>query len=298
MPDIIEFMVTPLVACLLLIGIMVYFGIHVIKREIIFIDIALAQIAALGSIVAMVILELDHGQEGHVHDSAGNSVITYFFSIIFCTIAAYIFTLLKNKTIKIPLEAVIGIAYAVATTGAVIIMDKAAGGDVHIHDMLIGAILWVTWDKVIKLFVVVAIIGGFHYAFRKKFFNLTDNYLSGLNGFRNPKLWDFLFYFTFGIVIVEAVKVGGILTVFAFLILPASISALFARSWFYRILIGLVLGFFVTFFGLYLSWMMDMPSSPILILFLGIILIFALVLKVIIRAPTHQEGRAGPVKLS
>ncbi len=290
MPGILEFMVTPLVACLLLIGITVYFGIHVIKREIIFIDIALAQIAALGSVVALVILELDHGQEGHVHDSTGNGFIPYLFSIIFCTVAAYFFTLLKNRTIRIPLEAVIGIAFAVATTGAVIILDKAAGGDVHIHDMLVGSILWVTWDKVIKFFIVIVLIGGFHYAFRKKFFALTDNYLSGLNGLKNPKIWDFLFYFTFSIVIVEAVRIGGILTVFAFLIIPASISALFARRWLYRILIGLVLGFFVTFFGLYLSWVMDVPSSPVLIFFLGIFLMIALALKAITRTPPVKKA--------
>ncbi len=270
-----DFMLAPFVACLLLILIMVYFGIHVIKREIIFIDIALAQIAALGSAFSLVLQEMNivHHNQGGEHDSRT------FMAYLFCTLAAAIFTVLKDKKIKIPLEAIIGIAYAAAATGAVIILDKGAGGDVHIHDMLAGAILWVSWSQNLRFLVVVAVVGSFHYIFRHKFLALTKHYQSEKTVVSNPKLWDFLFYFSFGIVIVEAVNVGGILTIFAFLIIPASISALFAQNWSSRIIIGLIVGSIATILGLYLSWIMDIPSSPAIILFLGLCLLVSLLLK-------------------
>jgi len=270
-----NFMLAPFVACLLLILIMVYFGIHVIEREIIFIDIALAQIAAFGSAVSLVLQEMNivHHNQGGEHDSRT------FMAYLFCTLAAAIFTVLKDKKIKIPLEAIIGIAYAAAATGAVIILDKGAGGDVHIHDMLAGAILWVSWPQNLRFLVVVVVVGSFHYIFRHKFLGLTKHYQSEETVVSNPKLWDFLFYFSFGIVIVEAVNVGGILTIFAFLIIPASISALFSQNWSSRILIGLIVGGIATILGLYLSWIMDIPSSPAIILFLGLCLLVSLLLK-------------------
>lgn len=272
-----EFMLAPLIACLLLISITVYFGIHVLKREIIFIDIALAQIAALGSAVTLILHELDIGSHDHVYEHDSKSLMAY----IFCILAAGLFTMLKNKNIRIPLEAIIGIAYAVAATGVVIILDKGAGGDVHVHDMLTGSILWVSWSQILRLAIVVLTIGGLHYIFRSKFKDLTNHYANNQSQLNHPKIWDFLFYFTFGIVVVEAVSIGGILTVFAFLIIPASISVLFTTRWSFRILIGLIIGTIATILGLYFSWTMDLSSSPLIILFMGILLGLALILKVL-----------------
>lgn len=279
-----NFMLAPFVASLLLISITVYFGIHVIKREIIFIDIALAQIAALGSAVSLVLQNLNIGHHNH-HDQDSRTFMAY----IFCLLAAGIFTLLKNKQIKIPLEAIIGIAYAVATTTTVIILDKGAGGDVHVHDMLIGSILWVSWHQVLRLFLVITVIGGFHYFFREKFTAITLAYQGKESNITNPGLWDFLFYFTFGIVIVEAVNIGGILTIFAFLIIPSSISALFSTRWSSRIFIGLLVGGIATILGLYLSWVMDIPCSPAIILFLGLCLLISLLLHTFMKyKKTHR----------
>ncbi|NQU85887.1 MAG: metal ABC transporter permease [Mariniphaga sp.] len=284
--EILEFMFIPFTACILLISSNVYFGIHVLKREIIFIDIALAQIAALGGTIAMVISDIT--SDSHAgHDHGEDSVSSFIFSVLFCTIAAFIFSLLKSKKIKIPLEALIGIAYAVATTAAVIILDKSAGSDVHIHDMLTGALLWVGWDQVVKLAIVVGLVGLFHVIFRKKFFKLSDNYHKTETGLKNKGLWDFLFYFSFGIVIVQAVSVGGIITVFAFLIIPASISALYATQWYSRIFIGLGIGAVVTLLGLYFSWELDVPCSPVIIMFLGVVLLISLLYKKLLKPKTE-----------
>lgn len=282
-----DFMFAPFTASLLLIFIMVYFGIHVIEREIIFIDIALAQIAALGSAVSLVILHLSEGSNVHEHDHDSGTILSY----VFCLLAAGIFTLLKNKKLKIPLEALIGIAYAVATTSAVIILDKGAGSDVHIHDMLAGSILWVTWPQILRLLIVVAVIGGFHFIFREKFKGVTLSYQDKECNISRPKLWDFLFYLTFGIVIVEAVKISGILTIFAFLIIPSSLSALFATRWTYRILLGLLTGGIAAILGLYLSWIMDVPCSPAIIMFLGLALLIALIIRAAVKSrnPKHNQ---------
>ncbi len=265
----IDFLLTPLVACILLILINVYFGIHVIRREIIFIDISLAQIAALGSVVAMVIFQSLHPEVSHEH--AENNVFTYAFSLVFIILASFLFAWLKNNKINIPLEAIIGITYAVSATATVIILDKAAGGDIHVHDMLIGSILWVSWHRITLLAIVVIIIGLFHIAFRRKFLTLTDKY-NDKNSIRKRLLWDFLFYLSFGIVIIEAVNVAGILTVFALLIIPASIAVIMAKSWMTRILIGWCAGLFVSIISLYISWIKDLPCSPVIISILAIIL--------------------------
>jgi zinc/manganese transport system permease protein len=287
MADAINFMLAPFAACLLLIFIMVYFGIHVIEREIIFIDIALAQIAALGSSVSLVLSLLDIGHQQHVQDHESRTFMAY----LFCLLAAGMFTLLKNKQLRIPLEAIIGIAYAVATTSAVIILDKGAGSDVHVHDMLTGTILWVSWHQVIRLSIMVLLIGGFHYLFRKKFESITLAYQGNGENIKHRGFWDFMFYFTFGVVIVEAVSVGGILTIFAFLIIPSSVSALFATRWTERILIGLLVGGIATILGLYLSWVMDIPCSPAIILFLAACLILAVLAKGLMRLfnPVRQK---------
>lgn len=283
--DIVTFLLPPVVACLLITGITVYFGIHVIKREIIFIDIALAQIAALGAAVAYAINVSYTGQDERIIEWIGSDLFEYSLSIVFCTLAALVFTLLKNKIINIPLESIIGITYAVAASGAVIIYDKGAGGDVHVHEMLTGTILWTTWDQNLRLLLIFGLIGGFHGIFRRKFTMLSSGYLDDHDIIRKLKRWDFIFYFTFGIVIVEAVRIGGIITVFAFLIIPATISALLASSWLQRIIIGLLIGFIVSIAGLYITWISDVPCSPVFIIFLGVVLILALLIRWLKPAP-------------
>ena len=261
------FMLPPFAACLTLIGIHGYFGIHVLKRGIIFIDIAMAQIAALGVTFAF-IFKIDP-----------ESSWTYLLSLIFVLIAAYIFSTLRCKNPKICIEAIIGISYAVATTAAVILIDKAAGSDEHVKDMIIGSILWVKWADIIKSFVVYAIIGFIHYYFRDKFIPLSENYEQAIQKGVKVRLWDFIFYLTLGIVVMHSVRIGGILIVFSFLIIPSSISALFSNKWFPRILSGWIIGTIVSIIGLYLSWKFDVPSGPAVVLFLGLFLVITVIFR-------------------
>ena len=271
-------MFAPFVACLTLVGIHGYFGIHVLKREIIFIDIAMAQIAALGGTFHLLFqpdVTVEHGIVAYTQEA----YLTYLFSFGFVAIAAVVFTFLKSEKLVISLEALIGITFAVATTGAVIFIDKAAGGDVHVKEMLVGSILWVKWSQILKSFIVYSIIGAFHYRFRDKFIPISENYKKAKEKGINVRLWDFMFYLTLGIVVMHSVRIGGILVVFAFLIIPASISVLFTQKWSTRITISWIGGTIVTMFGLLFSWKMDVPSGPSVILFLGVFLILALIVK-------------------
>ena len=274
-----QFILVPFLTCMVLLTITSYFGIHVLKREIIFIDIALAQIAALGGVMA---IYLEHNLNTHeimLGEINLSHLLAYLSSLIFCLGAAVILTYLKSPKIKVPIEAFIGIAYAFATTAAVIILDKGAGSDVHLHDMLSGSLLWTTWPQLLRLAVILIVIGGFHIIYRRKFIQLTAFYTDKSRTMEHRKGWDFLFYFSFGIMIIEAIRVAGVLTVFAFLILPASISALFASHWKQRILIGLGSGLVATLIGLYLSISLDTSVSPLIIMLLGIIFLFGIIAR-------------------
>jgi len=264
-----DFLFPPILGCGLIVLINVYFGIHVIKREIIFIDIALAQISALGGVIGGIIL--NSAGSGHEHDE--NTLLSYIVSLIFISLAAIVFTLLKHKKIPIPLEAIIGISFAVATTLAVIILDKASGGDVHVHDMLIGSVLWVSWNQIIRLLIAVSAVGLFHFLFRKKFITLTNSFKNEKCTLKNSRMWDFLFYFSFGIVVIEAVNVAGILTVFAFLIIPASLTVFISKSWIMKLIAGWTMGIIAAVAGVLLSVKLDVPSPPVIIILLGFLLL-------------------------
>jgi len=281
MPTALLIMFAPFIACLTLVGIHGYFGIHVLKREIIFIDIAMAQIAALGGTISMILpVEVSNAWGIESYTTAhGGGAIAYLFSLVLVLFAAAVFTLLKSEKLYVSIEALIGITFAAATTGAVILIDKGAGGDVHVKEMLVGSILWVKWSDILKSFIVYSVIGALHYLFRDKILPISEDYQKARQKGINVKLWDFFFYFTLGIVVIHSVKIGGILVVFAFLIIPASISVLFSQKWSTRITIGWVVGTLVTMLGLYYSWTMDVPSGPSVILFLGVALLVALIIK-------------------
>ncbi|KPK88210.1 MAG: hypothetical protein AMS27_00190 [Bacteroides sp. SM23_62_1] len=285
-----SFLLVPFLASLVLLVITSYFGIHVIKREIIFIDIALAQVAAMGGIIEVFIENKLHNIAAFTISPHFSEIISYNFSLLFCLIAAIIFTYLRNPRIRVPIEAFIGITYAVATTATVIILDKGAGGDVHLHDVMTGTLLWTTWRGLFRLILIVSIIGVFHFMFRKHFIELTEIYHDKTKRLKQYRKWDFLFYFTFGIIIIEAIRIGGILTIFAFLIIPASFSALFAKEWSRRIYLALCAGILSACTGLYLSLKLDVNSSPVIIILMGILLVAGFFIKkLIFIRPDHKS---------
>lgn len=268
MLDLIIFMLPPLVACLAIAAIHVYLGIHVLKREIIFVDLALAQIAALGTTVGFLL-------GIHAEDN-----LSFLFSFGFVVLGAGIFALTRMRRQTIPQEAIIGIVYAIATAAAIVVADQAPGGAEHIKQILTGSILWITWPAIWKILAVYVVVAGFHWIFRKKFLLISEDYLQAMveHGLW-IKIWDFLFYITFGVVIVLSVRVAGIMLVFSFLVVPAAISMLFSKRWLIKLLIGWGVALIASMMGLYVSYTYDFPSGPTIVCFLGLLLILAGLLK-------------------
>jgi zinc/manganese transport system permease protein len=249
----VQLLLPPFCLCLLMVGMLSYLGIHVIKREIIFVDLALAQIAALGALVAFLL-----GIPLHTQAS-------YWFSIALTAIAAAVFTLTRSRRSRVPQEAVIGLVYAIAAATAIILIDKAPHGAEHIKDILTGSILWVRWRTVALVAAVYASVGFFHLVFRRPFLLLsTDAEAARAQGFR-VGLWDFLFYLTFGFVITVSVGSAGVLLVFVFLVAPAVMAVLVTDRLLYQLLIGWALGILATVSGLVVSYVADLSSGPLVI---------------------------------
>ncbi len=290
MLELIIFMLPPLMAALVISVIHAYFGIHVLQREIIFVDLSLAQIAAMGTTVGFLM-------GIHVEDG-----LSFLFSFGFVFLGAAIFALTRMRQQTIPQEAIIGIVYAIATAASILVADRAPGGAEHIKQILTGSILWVTWPAIWKSVAIYAIVGGLHWILRKKFILISEDYVRALAKMGlGVKFWDFLFYVSFGLVLVLSVRIAGVMLVFSFLIMPAAISRLFSTQWPAKLIIGWAVGLLASMIGLIVSYRFDLPSGPTIVCILGLFLILAGLLKAILFKPVQevvalrvtQEVRAG-----
>ncbi len=246
------------VASLILTGIHAYLGVHVVERGVIFVDLSLAQIAALGSTVAYLA-----GYDLH-------SSTAYLFSLGFTFLGAAIFALTRvHRKTRIPQEAIIGIVYAVSAAMAILIMSKATQETEHLKEMLVGNILSVTWPELGKTAVLYALVGLFHYIFRRKFLAISmDEHAAEQSGV-NVKLWDFLFYMSFGFVVTSSVAIAGVLLVFCFLIVPSVAAMLFAERLGPRLAIGWTMGALVSAAGVALSFLLDLPTGAAIVATFG-----------------------------
>ncbi len=257
----------PLLMCLVLTGIHGYLGIHVLMRKVIFVDLAMAQIAALGAAYAIFL-----GYEPRDEHSA---LPMYLFSLAFTLAGAAVFALTRMRREKVPHEALIGIAYASAGALALLVLAKSAGEGDQIKHMLAGSLLTVTWRKVAMTAAIYAVIGTFHAIHRKKFFLIsTDPEQAEKEGI-SVRFWDFLFYVTFGIVITSSVSIAGVLLVFSYLVVPAVISIMFLESPRARILCAWGVGTVVSVVGMAFSWFGDLPTGPSVVAGFTIALVLA-----------------------
>ncbi|MGH7606296.1 MAG: metal ABC transporter permease, partial [Gemmatimonadales bacterium] len=215
-----ELMLPPFVACMVLVAMHSYLGLHIIAREVIFVDLSLAQMAALGTVVALL---AGVGPESRT---------AYLVALGFTAIGAALFALTRTSTRgRVPQEAIIGIVYVVASAAAILVADKAPRGAEAIKDILVGGIIWVTWPTIIwKLAIPYVALGVFHYFLRHRFFTISFHPDEAARHGWRIKAWDFLFYLSFGVVITLSVPVGGVLMVFTFLVVPAAIAFLFTRN--------------------------------------------------------------------
>ena len=268
MAEFFTFMGAPAAGCIILSIIFTYFGCHVLKREIIFVDLSMAQLAALGATVAFIMeIELDTPE-------------SLAISILFVLVGGAFFTWTRSFTHRVPQEAVIGIVYIVAASAALQLSSFSVHGDEHLKTMLSGSILWITWKEVIRQFAVSAIVAVLLGIYHKKIEEQSLSYRSlkttGISSFWK---WDFLFYVLLGMVIVFFIKTAGIFTIFTFLIIPATCAALFVDQLFKQFVAGSILAIAVSLIGLTLSFYLDLPTGATLVCSFGATFLIALILS-------------------
>src|SRR6201998_2237021 len=281
--DILPFLFWPFVASLILTGIHAYLGVHVVERGVIFVDLALAQIAALGATLAILIGMDPHGRGA------------YFLSLGFTFLGAAIFSVARTRRGHIPQEAFIGIAYAVASAAAILAMSKATGETEHLKDMLVGNILAVSRAEVVKTAMLYGAVGLFHYIFRHRFLLISPNASEAERQGISVRLWDFLFYASFGFVVTSSVAIAGVLLVFCYLVVPSVGAMLFADRIGTRLAIGWTMGTLVSALGCYCSVLLDTPTGATIVCTFGAVLVVMAIVKAVFFRVRQEEPQPAEV---
>jgi zinc/manganese transport system permease protein len=249
------------VASLILTGIHAYLGVHVLAREVVFVDIAMAQIAALGATVAFLV--------GHDTETWQS----YAYALAATIVGAVVLALSRSRRRHVSQEAVIGVVYAVSSAAAVLVADRAAHGAEQVRGMLVGNLLAVGPLEVAKVAGLYALVGTLHWVCRRPFFLIsTDPDAAYAEGWR-VRLWDFVFYASFGVVVASSVRVAGVLLVFSYLIVPALAGVTLGGSVLARLLIGWGFGTLVSVLGMIASAALDLPTGATIVCAFGIILL-------------------------
>ena len=265
MTDAIALLWPPFVVALCLIGIHTYFGIQVLSRNVIFVDLALAQIAALGTTMAFM---LGHPTQGSA---------TYLYSLAFTLLAAFLLAFTRNWSRRIPQEALIGVIYVVAAAAAILLIDRAPQGAEHLKQILTGNILITGLAEVAMIVPIYLAIGVLHWVLRRRL----------AAGGEESWLWEFVFYATFGVVVTSSVALAGVLLVFSFLIMPAAVGVLFADTLRLQLAIGWVVGTLASAVGLAASYGGDLPTGAAMVCTFGATLALAGLIY------PFRQGRSG-----
>jgi zinc/manganese transport system permease protein len=257
-----EVMKWPLAACLVLPPLLVYLGLHVVQREVIFVDLALAQLATLGTCVALIL--------GYTIEDR----IAFWFSLAVTFFGAALFAWSRNvKKHAVPQEAIIGITFVVAAAGVILLLSRVAGGKEELEHLLTGDILNVTaWD-VLSRAGIFAVLAAFYAGFHKKFALISTDHDRAEAAGVKVRLWDFLFYAAFALVVVSFVRVAGVLLTFAYLIVPAVCGVMLAKSWRNRLLVGWGIAAVASLVGLWSSFSMDLPTGAAIVVACGLALV-------------------------
>jgi zinc/manganese transport system permease protein len=277
-----RWMLIPFLACLVLSINHVYLGIHVIARKVIFVDLALAQIAALGATYALVL----------GYDPNSDSLKVSLFSLAFTFVGAGAFAIARMRKERIPQEAFIGIIYAAASAAAILILSKSATGGEELKHMLVGDVLLVSLRDVLNMAVLYGCIGIFHVIFRKKFLAISLDPGRAESSGMNIRLWDVLFYMSFGLVITKSVSIVGVLLVFSYLVVPAVVAQMWSDSIRGRLLLGWLVAILASTFGILWSFHSDYPTGPAVVVMLGLFLVASSIAYYIQNAPAKLNAAA------
>ncbi|MBI2891349.1 MAG: metal ABC transporter permease [Nitrospirae bacterium] len=244
----------PLTLCLVMTGLLGYLGLHIIRRKVIFVDLALAQIAALGTIYAVYL--------GYDLEKPEDAAFVYAFSLGATFLGAALFSLARMRRERIPQEAFIGIVYAASSGVAILLLSRSTGEGEHLKSMLVGNILLVTWPQVLKTAAVYAGVGALHWIWRRPFFLLSEDPQGAEARGMRIRLWDFVFYATFGVVITTAVSKAGVLLVFCYLVVPAVCAMLISERLGAQLGLAWLVGLLCSAAGMFLSYHGDFPTGP------------------------------------
>ncbi len=266
MSEAFEVLKWPALACILLPPLLVYLGLHIIRREVIFVDLALAQVATLGACVAILL-----GHDPH-------DLSSYALSIGFTLVGAAIFTLSRTREHdRVPQEALIGITYVVAAAGGILLLNRSPHGNEELKQTLVGELLYVQRpEEVLKPLVLYALIGGVHFFFRKKFLAISFEPAKAQAQGLSVRGWDFLFYALFGVVVTTFVHIGGVLLVFSYLIIPAVCANFLGRKLAVLLAIGCGISTVCSVSGLYCSYVFNWPIGAAIVCFLGAALVLVI----------------------
>jgi len=251
-----NFLVYPFLACLLLIVIHAYFGIHILQRGIIFVDLALAQFIGVGIALSFLLGE-EHGT---------------ILALVFAMLGAFILSLSKRVARFVNIEAFIGVLYIFSVSAAILILDRSPHGLEEFKTILNGNIIWVTPHEVLTTLLVYGAVGVLHFILRKQFLALSYEGKGGA-------FLEFLFFASFAVVLVKSVKMAGILQVFSFLVIPALIGRLYSLKPFVVLMIGWIIGVLITIAGIAISYKLDAPTAPVIVAGLALTFFFLLSIK-------------------
>jgi len=266
--EIVQLLVYPFLACVCLILIHAYFGIHVLERGIIFVDLSLAQFIGLGTACALYL--------GHELQEQ------YLVSALFAVMGALLLAFSRRISRFVNIEAFIGVVYIFGLSASVLVLDRTPHGLEELKAILNGNILWVNGRDVLQAFLLYALIGAFHLIFRKRFFALT---YKGQHSF----VWEFLFFLSFALVLVSSIRLAGILQVFAFLVIPALIGKLYGGKTGKVLVGGWLIGVMASVFGLFFSWKFDLPTAPLIVSSLCLVFFLLLAVKAFFGRPTERK---------
>lgn len=264
-----SYMAWPLLACFVLVGIHSYLGIHVIARKVIFVDLALAQIAALGTVYGF-FLGLSFETD---------ILWVKLISVLFTLLGALLFSFTRTSDEKVPHEAIIGIIYAAALSMTILLTANLPHGSEEVRQILAGNILWVTPKEVIFTAILYSAVGLIHIIFRKQFFILSQEISLADKAKINVRFWDFLFYATFGVVVTSSVSMGGVLLVFGYLVIPSVIAIMLATTTKSRLIIGWLIGGLISVVGVVVSYYLDLPSGPTIVVLMALCLAMIAMIK-------------------
>ena len=254
----------PLAASLLLPPLLVYLGLHVVKREVIFVDLALAQVATFGTCIALLL--------GYHFDDR----VTFWISLVVTFLGAAFFSWSRSRSkSEVPQEAIIGITFVVAAAGVILLLSRVAGGKEELEHLLTGDILNVTVSEVGQRAALFAVLGAFYGTFHKRFVMISSDPEAAFASGIRVLWWDFLFYAAFAVIVVSFVRVAGVLLTFAYLIVPAVCGATLAQDWKARLLIGWVVAAAASLIGLVTSYWLDLPTGAAIVCACGLLLIIA-----------------------